>query len=36
MKKITLAGFAASTLLAEPALAQDFMSQDFIKGGMRC
>ena len=33
MKKTSLAGFAISGFLAGPALAQDLMSQDFIKGG---
>jgi hypothetical protein len=33
LKKIALVSLALSTFSAGPALAQDFMSQDFIKGG---
>ena len=33
MKRTTIAGFAVSILLSGPALAQDLMSRDFIKGG---
>jgi hypothetical protein len=33
MKRTAIARFAVSFLLAGPALAQDLMSQDFIKGG---